>query len=349
MEFKLQDFLELTKIKEEIRMKEEIVNGVRVGIFSYMVSMPDTFDSDLAKECRGITFNLETGECICRPFPKFFNVNEKPGWLEHELDWKNITYVGEKFDGSMITPVLVNGKVFLKTKKSFYSDVAIQATQYMNKNNIVFDFKKDETLLLEYIGPDNKIVIDYPQEKFVSLAVRNINSGKITFTTNIFDECKNLIQDGLFIEYVRTLVGKEGFVCYDATNDKLFKVKSQWYMDLHRLIDKISGRDVLVMILDETIDDYSSAIAENKRKYNAIAELTKEVNQFKLQLIKRVEKTYMENCALSKKEFAQHIFANGHKDISGILFALYDQKDYMIQINGFVNNVYREKLSGVIF
>jgi tRNA splicing ligase len=120
--YSFDDFIELTKKKEEIKCKEEIIDGQKVYIFSYMVSMENTFDSDLARECRGIVFD-ENKNCICRPFHKFFNVGEKEFTLPDKIDWNNIDHVGIKHDGSMLTPVFINNKIYFKSKKSFYSDV----------------------------------------------------------------------------------------------------------------------------------------------------------------------------------------------------------------------------------
>ena len=57
MKYTLQDFIDLSIKHEEIRHKEEIVDGVKVHIFHYMIATPGLFDSEIARECRGITFN----------------------------------------------------------------------------------------------------------------------------------------------------------------------------------------------------------------------------------------------------------------------------------------------------
>jgi tRNA splicing ligase len=95
-----------------IAFKTESVAGKDVIIVSYMIGNKELWDDPLARECRGITFDAETGDCICTPFEKFFNVGEREETQEHVLPWNNIKHVYEKRDGSMLTPVLIDGKVF---------------------------------------------------------------------------------------------------------------------------------------------------------------------------------------------------------------------------------------------
>ena len=100
-------FNDILRTKPEISLKMEIVNGkIEVGIISYNMEKSNTFDTELARECRGITFRLDTGDLISRPFHKFFNINEKPFTQAAKIDWQNIIYISEKIDGVLAVPVL---------------------------------------------------------------------------------------------------------------------------------------------------------------------------------------------------------------------------------------------------
>ena len=120
---RFQDFIDLSLNVKEIRHSTEYVDGKTMHIFCYMIATPELFINPLERECRGIVFN-DLGECVCRPFHKFWNIAEREETLPQNIDWDNIGPITLKYDGSLLTPVVINEKIFWKTKKSFYSSVA---------------------------------------------------------------------------------------------------------------------------------------------------------------------------------------------------------------------------------
>src|SRR5690606_28317835 len=111
--------------KEEIREKEIIPGYVS---FCYMIAGEDTFDSMWTQECRGIVFSQRTGKVVSRPLHKFFNVNERPSTRADLLKWDDVALVMDKMDGSLISTVITENQVILKSKKAVDSAVAIAAT-----------------------------------------------------------------------------------------------------------------------------------------------------------------------------------------------------------------------------
>ena len=91
----------LDRLRDEkmIKFKEEFVGGKSVTIVSYMVASPDLWKLPNAIEARGITYDTATGDCICAPFHKFFNVGENEHVLPGVLPFPSITSVLEKRDG----------------------------------------------------------------------------------------------------------------------------------------------------------------------------------------------------------------------------------------------------------
>lgn len=249
-----------------VRFNEETVGGETFVIVSYMISNDDLWHKRFGLETRGITFNAKTGQIVSRPFEKFFNVGEKawtqPHDVANQMRW---AYVTEKRDGSMITPVVVNDRVFLKTKKSFCSDVALSAQANMTKEveELCRDLARGNyTPIFEYTCPDNKVVIDYGSEpEFVLLAVRDNVSGnywdydvvreagkaagvRVIETYQVtFDEMQ---------EMVETAEGIEGWVIY--TPDHRYKIKTKWYCDRHRVLD-VRERDIARFAIEESLDD----------------------------------------------------------------------------------------------
>ena len=69
-------------------------------------------------ECRGITFHPD-GKIATRPMQKFFNVGETAELAPEKIIWEDVSRVMIKQDGSMVTPIWVNGKLTFKTQKAF--------------------------------------------------------------------------------------------------------------------------------------------------------------------------------------------------------------------------------------
>jgi len=265
-----------------VRFQTQEVNGANFTICTYMISDPEIWKRKNGFECRGIVFN-EHGDIVARPFEKFFNLNENEFTQEHlikKLFDSGRVRIQEKRDGSMLTPVLCNGEVRFKTKKSFYSDVAIAAQRDAEKIPGFIDSCKicielGYTPIFEYTSPDSKIVIDYGKEpQFTLLAIRTISDGSYVYADEeILENPWSLFFDvswigeyysnpswSLLKEWVETQEDLEGWVII-LPNGQRVKLKTKWYLSRHRLLD-LRERDVAKMVIDETIDDIKSTAVE---------------------------------------------------------------------------------------
>lgn len=283
---KLQD-LDHLRDDKRIRFSEETVNCETVTIVCYMVASPDLWDKRLATECRGVVFNAQ-GDCISRPFNKFFNVGECEATQLHNLP--DLTEVLEKRDGSMLVPVLVGGQIAWKTKKSFYSDVAVDAAK--NVPSEVIELAKDilemnMTPVFEYTSEQNRIVLDYGSEpNFVLLAIRRNETGEYAShdTMNAIAEAYGVevikkydlsLQDCL--NQVKTLENFEGWCLRDSATGFYVKLKTEWYLRMHRARTELRERDVADMVIEETVDDIKSALSLDGFDLTPIEEIEKSV------------------------------------------------------------------------
>lgn len=236
------------------------------------------------QECRGITFDAQ-GNIVSRPFHKFFNYGEvECNTKKHLNDNSPLDKLLEKRDGSMVSPLYVNGKLVFKTKKSVTSEVAIFATNVLNlpENSGVVKFCKamiaeNKTPIFEFTAPGNQIVVVYTERKLVLLAVRDNFSGEyldIQHEAKGFEvECvrdmkqKIIGDDKKWVSKLLTFTentenrGIEGFVA--ITGGKRVKFKTQWYLDLHHACTFLRVRDVVRMILNETVDDAISKFQQD--------------------------------------------------------------------------------------
>lgn len=357
MKFTLQDFLDLSDKKKEIRHTIENVNRVWVHIFHYMIATPDLFKEEIERECRGITFD-DSGKCICRPFHKFFNIGEREETLPENINWNNIRYITHKLDGSLVTPVVIDGKVIWKSKKTFYSDIAKRAQNLYDENSegwksLISIMKPEEyTLLFEYVAPDNKIVLEYKDEQLLYLGKRHIETGiyepNVTNSTTFYTYQNDYKS---FISHVKGLEGIEGYCIYTKDN-QIYKLKTEWYLSRHRLLSSISYKYIFKLIEENKIDDLIAELRlkGQQDKINLIESIWKEYNDSYDELFVDIYEIY--NYILytykpeSKKEFAK-IALDKYKSFSALLFALYDNTDnFYDMFNKFILYKLTDKYKG---
>lgn len=133
---------------------------------------------------RGTIYELSTGKIIAQAFPKFFNFSELPTERQKELLNETNFDVFEKIDGSLVIVYNYDNNWRINTRGSFGSDQAVEATKMLEGYKIQ-RIPNDITLLCEVVYPENRIIIDYGNErKLVLLAAYNIqNNTECTYDT----------------------------------------------------------------------------------------------------------------------------------------------------------------------
>lgn len=356
----------IDELKAKVGHQPEIrfmTNEFGFTIVCYVVSTGETFTSEnkeWARECRGITFAPD-GKIASRPLHKFFNIGELPETQAAEVKGKKIARLMDKRDGSMVHPVMVEGKVLLKTKKSFTSDVALLATQllYLPKNARILDFCErmisvGMTPIFEYTSPKSRIVLPYEQDELRLLHIRNNYNGeyveKLKDSMNllgypdvpIVDEydAESLDVDSL-LKSLETEENKEGYILmFDDGN--MVKGKTAWYLQLHRTIVFVRERDIAEMVVNETVDDYKSYLAISGKTLDKVIEIEHRV----LEEIRKIEQQVDEAFSLIKhmtdrKEAALSI--KGHPMFKAAM-NLFNGKEYDVK-DHFFKYVWKEKFS----
>jgi hypothetical protein len=202
---------------------------------------------------RSVAVDLQ-GRVISTGWPKFFNMGERPAndaALELALESGEEVFFTEKLDGTLIVrSVLPNGKVIFRTRGRWESDEfgplahAIASARYP----ALLDprIMPEWSLLFEYVGPANLIVIAYSQEDLVFLgAVRHADFHLMpveqmqTFARNYGLRCVPLVElprdvKGM-VEAVRGWENREGIVVRLHRGQLLIKLKSARYLAMHAM------------------------------------------------------------------------------------------------------------------
>ena len=275
------------------------IENYKVSMFNYRLAKYSDFITPLpekpnisGKELRGLTFVFNEDGSIFERYillEKFFNLNQVPESMYSVVSNFKIKQINNKEDGSIASFIrLPNGNVYGKSKMSFESEQANQITQIYKINPDIrkfVDWCIDSNIIaiFEYVGPSNRIVIQYWTSELILLRLRDNKTGKHldikSYLNEIgsikiapFEDERNIDE---LIEISKSETNKEGWVIQatdDSGNDIFWKQKTNWYCALHGLVtDKINREnEVIELILDDQIDDVIAQIPENDERIDRI-------------------------------------------------------------------------------
>jgi RNA ligase len=264
-----------------IKERTEFVVGEREWgtVIDYQVTLPDSFGTPQATECRGIKFGLD-GSLIARPYHKFFNLGEKVATQSKTLAEAGRFHqhfsIMPKLDGSMIHPILSGDCVAFCTRMGI-TDGGKQALEFAEQSvrttepwylDFCYDLMKSGmTPIFEWCTRQNRIVLDYPEDELILTAIRvNLTGEYLTYRKmwTLAEPYRipmvSLFEgdwDGIdaFADMVHNIEDAEGFVLrWDDGN--MVKMKGEWYLQIHKAKDHISHeKRVIGLILEDNVDD----------------------------------------------------------------------------------------------
>ena len=224
---------------------------------------------------------------------------------------------------SMISPVLFeDGTVRFKTKRTYTSDEAKHANENFGPGTPQYEMSKelcqlDCTPIFELTSPVNRIVVAYKETELTLLAVRHNESGNY-ITRGEIEELGSawnvpIVGTNLwssiadYKDKIDTLTAFEGFVIQFHTGE-MIKMKTLWYMSLHRNVTFTTEKNIVEMIFNETLDDFKSycTTVEDFDLFATVEELELRVNKTLSEIINEVTTT-VANCGIAAgcfKEFA---------------------------------------------
>ena len=322
----------LNKYYEDGLLYKQVHPTLPLTIWNYSekVQYENLWD-EVTLMCRGLVTD-DKGDIVATPFKKFFNIEEEKYTPTETFE------VYEKMDGSLGIVFWYQGQWVVATRGSFTSDQAIKATELLQKYNTDIMFRH-MTFCFEIIYPENRIVLDYKGEEKLVLLGAFDNWGKDYDITDWdewgFDVVKKY--DGIKdYQQLKEMVknDQEGFVVKFSNGDRV-KVKGIEYLRLHKIMTNVSttgiweylknGEDVMELLKDVP-DEF----------YTKIKNYVKELRYFFMSISEDAGKRFDgkmygkyndKEPITDRKEFAEWV-SEQPKHLSGILFRMFDRKDY---------------------
>ena len=300
MKYEFPRITHLDEVRAVIKDLPEFIIAERDWGFAvnYLVSGPDTFPGvhtaggslrmreeatrakSIRRECRGLLFYPD-GRIMSRRLHKFWNVNERDETQLHRIDLGQPHVILEKLDGSMVTPVFTDAGVRWGTKMGI-TDVSMQAELFV-ADHAQYEVMALEchdlglTPIFEWCSRKQRIVVDYPEDRLVLIAMRdNITGDYVSYAdlgqwtekygielVRVYpgntDSMENLLEE------THGLKDQEGWIIR-FEDGHMLKLKGDEYVTIHKAKDKILRENgVIEMLLADKLDDVKAVLDDDTR------------------------------------------------------------------------------------
>lgn len=305
---------------------------------------------------RSLIVDNKTMEVLSSGFPKFMNLGEKMDCYPNPddfIDWE----VVEKVDGTLVVVDYYRGKINLRTRGTVSYKTQANSADFemlLDKHPEIVDYlekNKNLSLLFEIVTPNNIIVIKPEEIKFYFLGAVDKSSLTLKRIDGTFSHISpkrytfNSLTD--ITNAIKLWKGQEGVVLIYNKHQSRVKIKSDWYVWLHRIKTELSSENRLIEFY------IKQGLPEFEDFYKKIE------TEFDYEVAKQFEKDILKLCDVgntvkgiidSMKQFIQSIrnietrkeqaafitSSYGSTGRSGMVFTLLDGKE--------LNNQQIEKL-----
>ena len=298
--------------KQGLLKKQEDERGLCVYNYTQFTQQEHLWN-DITRKARGIVLDQD-GEVVQFCFEKFFNHNEPE--TVTELAVREISYIDlfenshifEKLDGSLIK--ITNHSKYglvITSKGSFISDQVMIAKDILEEHPEYIDaLTKDDTYLFELIHPQNRIVVDYGEERDLKL-LGVISKDGVEMPSKIFEEKEFPFKKAQKIEDMNEYMNQENIEGVVLVYNDLFRVKmkTEKYVELHRIVTNWTEKKVWE-VLKSGEDPLSMPFPEEFYQWllRTVSNLRSDFNQVYADCLKKKEMlSYMTDKELGLSDF----------------------------------------------
>ena len=235
------------------------------------------FSNEIVKQCRGSIFywNGVSAECVCRPFDKFFNVQEENA---DKIDWDSAC-VEEKVDGSLMKVWYHDGKWHLSTNGTIdafkaqvndygltFGDIFLRAARDPDLQHWCSTLVKAYTHLFELTSPETRVIIPYDDNIYYLASINTKTKEEKCLTVlgvNYPEEYSLSTLEECLAACEKMTRNEEGYVVVDKYNHRV-KIKSKGWLEAHYMANNgvITRKRIIAMIQNESIDDFLALMPE---------------------------------------------------------------------------------------
>lgn len=316
------------------------------AMFKYNQLKSD-FSLPIVQEARGIIFDMDSWDCVCYPFKKFFNFGEPNA---HEIDWAGGVRVSEKIDGSLMKVWCHNGEWHLSTNGSIDAFKSETGNILYPNFGVLFEYTLSQygydsfeefckflapghTHMFELATPFNRVVVPYEDCCIYYLGQRvGQNPGfRIPFEEEYkvnklkvhYPKVYNLKTIDDVVAAANELGwAEEGYVVCDQHFNRV-KVKSPAYVKAHfaRNNNVITRKHLIRIILDNEIDEFLTYAAE----YEEQLEIARGKMAFYKSCLRSWRKLADTKLGLPRSEYAAFLKEEVPDYAHNYLFKYYDR------------------------
>ncbi|NPA87243.1 MAG: hypothetical protein GXO01_00925 [Epsilonproteobacteria bacterium] len=304
--------------KQFFRKDSEFL-GKEVAVYHYKQGDFEEFKKYNAWELRALTFIKNDGKWErFLGIHKFFELNQAPGWMVEDLIDKKIIKVQEKIDGTLMQPILIDGKIYFKSKLRFDSYQALRSNEILKKSPNLKEFilkcyDEGKIPLFEYVSEKSQVVMDYGKEALILIQVRDLKTGEYDLefekkAQKYNVECAPVCEPKPLRDYLEekeVCVSKEGWVLI-FEDMKFVKLKTDEYLKRHKILGDIKENNIIQMALDRNIDDLYGILNPKSEKYEYVKEIHELFNKKYHNLKRDIKKALKLPKSEMKKRFANH-------------------------------------------
>ncbi len=282
--------------------------------------------------CRGLVTD-DKDNLLARPFPKFWNLEEHANPELPRIPNEPFQAT-DKLDGSLIIAYRDGfGDIQMNTRGSFVSDQTVAAKEWLKGKGLTLPIVPGTTWLMEWIAPDNKIVVNYgDREELVFLAVIDNRTGKDVYTSvPKFLSFPQLFLDGTSdqseIDQLPDRDDAEGYVIRFDSGFRV-KVKHPRYVQLHKILSGLTEHRIWEILSNGgSLDEILAIVPDETYEWitDVNADLIQRVFLIGIDSHYEFEQLKLRVGTEDRKAFALEAMKSPRRSI---LFSMLDGKDY---------------------
>lgn len=250
-------------------------------------------------ECRGLILSYPDLNILCRSFDRFYNHWE--GNYGKDFVIKD-SIIFDKIDGSLINfyhdgenwQCATRGTAFAEGPTNLGGEFRKGVERALGfkierLEKIFYDWLKDYTVITEFVSPESRVVVRYPQYKLYVLAVRNKHTGdylpvyyndqvadllinrgsNVTvpkkYRFNNFEDLTKIVEElDPFAEE------GEGYVCYNPNDQRRMKVKNPKHTAIAHMRENgiVSNKRIAVLVFKQDYEEYLHYFPEDREFFD---------------------------------------------------------------------------------